>query len=285
VIAHEAKGLSSSLAEREAYLANLSGRVNDGVLVVTCNRVEWYAGSGAPPPGVTRHLFRTVAGLESALVGETAIQGQIKDAYEEARRARPLSAGLHRLFQRALMVGKRVRTETGISRGAMSHSKAVLEILRRDDCSVTRSRILVIGVNNVSRQLVRYLVEKGSKTVYIANRTYAKAAAVSRQYGGTAVRFDQLQEKLSASDIVISATSAPHLIVKKEQFQARQPLVIFDLAVPRDIDPRIGELPNVTLFDCEDVERRVADNLHRRSEEISKAVSIIEDEVRGFYDA
>jgi glutamyl-tRNA reductase len=279
------KDLKFTLAEREAFLSALPGTVADGVLVKTCDRVELYAGSGAPRPEITRHLFRVVSGLESAMVGETAIQGQIKFAYEEARSTRRLSSGLHRLFQEALRVGKRVRSETEISRGALSHAKAVLEILRQDAVDIHKAVVLLIGVNNLNTELVRYVAEKGSRAVYIANRTFAKAEALARRYGATALTFEDFTANLADADIVISATSAPHFIIKREQYFGTKPVVMFDLAVPRDIDPGLDELPQVTLYNIEDIERRVDDNRRRRSNEIQKAELIIEEELSGFYDA
>ncbi|MHB9155680.1 MAG: glutamyl-tRNA reductase [Endomicrobiales bacterium] len=274
--------LRYSLAERERSLRLLQKEEREGVLLHTCNRVEVYRGAGAVPPGVARHLFRVTAGLESALLGENAVQGQVKAAYERARRRHVLSPELHRLFQRSLRAGKRVRTETGITRGALSHAKAVLEILRRDAVDIRRAAILIIGAGNLNAHLVRYLAEKGSRAVYIANRTFAKAETLARRYGGIALTFEGFTANLSGADIVISATSAPHFIIRPEHYAGTKPVIMFDLGVPRDIDPAVGGLPQVSLYNVEDIESRVEDNRRRRLEEIRKAEGIIEEELLNY---
>ena len=278
------RDLNTSLTEREQFLKSLPRTEVSSVLLHTCNRTEVYSGTGDVPADVAHHLFRVACGLESALPGETAIQGQVRDAYEKAKGAARLSRGLHRLFQRALRAGKRVRSETNISRGAMSHSKAVLEMLREDRVDVANAKILVIGVSHLNMSVVKYLVEKGGRTIFVANRTYPKAAALAQKYGCEAMPFADLREKLKEADILISATSAPHLIVRRQDFTASKPCVMFDLVVPRDIDPAIGLLPRVTLYNIEDIEKRLKCNKTRRLEEILKAEQIIEEEIKEFYE-
>lgn len=272
-----------SLSAREQYISQLSQPANNQVRLQTCNRTELYTGAGETPVEVTRHLFRVVSGLESPLLGETAIQGQVKGAYEKAKSRLTLSPELHRLFQWTLKTGKRIRTETNLSRGAMSHGKAVIEILKQDRVDLRKARILVIGVSNINSSLVRYLTENGSQTVFIANRTYRKALSLAGKFGATAVRFNRLREQLRKTDLLISATSAPHIIVKKDDLNPNQPLLIFDLAVPRDIDSSIGNNPNIRLFNIEDVERRICLNRENRLNEIVKAERIIEEEIGYFY--
>jgi glutamyl-tRNA reductase len=284
MITLHSRDLQYSLAEREVYLRSLGPLKENCILLHTCNRTELYAGEGEVPIEIARHLFRVVCGLESALPGETAIQGQIKEAYEAARGKRELSASLHRLFQHALRVGKRVRTETGVSKGAMTHSKAVLEILRQDNVNLSSSQIVVIGVNNMNRSVVKYLVEHGSRTVFVANRTFERARALSAEFGCDAIRFSGLPEKLITADILISSTSAPHLIVTKEDFIPQKPIVIFDLAVPRDIDPAITGISGVTLYNIEDIERRIDGNRNCRIGEIHKAERIIDEGIHSFYE-
>lgn len=277
------RDLHYSLAEREEFLRALGPVGKSSILLLTCNRTELYSGEGEVPDKITRHLFRVACGLESALPGETAIQGQLKEAYEAARGKKELSSSLHRLFQHALRVGKRVRTETEISKGAMTHGKAVIEVLRQDKINLSLSQIIVIGVNNINRTVVKYLVEHGSKTVFIANRTFERALTLSAEFGCEAMRFSSLPEKLQEADILISSTSAPHLIVRKEDFMPAKPVTIFDLAVPRDIDPAIAKLHSVTLYNIEDIEKRIEGNKNCRLSEVTKAERIIEEEINEFY--
>lgn len=278
------KNLHHSPAERENFFFQLPSAAKNCVVLHTCNRTELYQGNGRIPLSVARHLFRVVSGLESAFIGEAAIQGQVKAAYEKARDKVPLSAGLHQLFQQALRTGKRVRTETKIARGAMSHGKAVLEVLRREGFHLSGARVVIIGVNHLNQSLIKYLRERGSNTIFVANRTYEKALVLADKFDCQAVRLEKLRAKLRSADLLISATSAPHLIVKKKDFPADRQILAFDLATPRDIDPSAAELPLVQLFAIEDIEKRIKSNLRKRRLEMKKAEKIIEEEIRTFYD-
>ncbi len=278
------KDLHYSQKERELFSFQLPSVANNCVLLHTCNRTELYQGNGRVPIDVARHLFRVVSGLESAFLGEAAIQGQVKAAYEKARDNSILSAGLHQLFQQALRIGKRVRTETKIASGAMSHGKAVLEVMRQEGFHLSGARVVIIGVNHLNQSLIKYLRERGSNTIFVANRTYEKALALADKFDCKAVRLEKLREKLRSTDLLISATSAPHLIVKKKDFPTARQILAFDLAVPRDIDPASAELPLVKLFAIEDIEKRIKGNLKKRRLEMKKAEKIIEEEIRTFYD-
>lgn len=283
MITFQSKDLKYSLEERESYYSGIIPSGNDAVMLHTCNRTEIYQGAGRVPEDVLRHLLRVVGGLESALIGETAVQGQVRQAYEKAREKASLSPELHRLFQYALRVGKKIRTETNISKGATSHAKAVLEILKQDKIDLSVSRITVIGAGNLHEAVIKYITEKGGKTVFIANRTYEKALELGKKYDCETVRFEKLGRTISASDIIISATAAPHLIIKNEDWVSAGNVTIFDLAVPRDIDPLIGRRPGVVLYNIEDIERRINLNRNARFNEIQKAERIIESELRLFY--
>ncbi|MDR2429174.1 MAG: hypothetical protein LBD62_05140, partial [Candidatus Margulisbacteria bacterium] len=271
-----------SLSEREAYLRILRPSSEHYVALLTCDRVELYEGSGAAAPDVARHLFRVAAGLESALLGETAIQGQVKRAYLAAQ-ARGLSAEMHRLFQNALRAGKRVRAETALSRGAVSRGQTVLEAIVNLKIDLSCSRILIIGVNNLNKTVVKYLVRRGARTIFLANRSYAKALAWGRELNCPAFRLNCLPRLAARSDIIISATAAPHLILRAGQFAAKRPTLIFDLAVPRDIDPAIGQLTNVTLYNNEDIEKIIRANQKTRAAEVAAAEKIIQEELAKFY--
>ena len=277
-------GTEHSIAKRESFLTQYqeSGRTR-GVLLQTCNRVEWYHGEGKISDEIARHLFRVVSGLESSIIGETAIVNQVKTAYQDAVGRSSLDKSLHKLFQTALFVGKRVRKETKISEGAMSHSQAVVHLLLNKVESLKDLNITVIGANKMNEKIIQFLVSKGASTIFIGNRTYEKAQELASTYNSTALRFEGLHETLKNTDVLISATSAPHFILKKDKFPIEKPMHIFDLAVPRDIDPEIGEMPGVELDDIETIEREVKKNIQVRKDKVSLAEEIIQNEVELFF--
>jgi len=277
------RDLQYSLAERETFILNLKKMPEKYVLLQTCNRVELYMGEGDVGQEISNHLFRVVSGLESALIGETAIQGQVKQAYLTSVKENKISGGLHRLFQSALHVGKKVRTKTKISHGAMSHSQAVIEIIKQDQIKLSKARILILGVGNVNIEVIDHLVKKGNQTIFMANRTYDKILALSKIFNCQAMRLEKIYEKTGFVDIIITATTAPHTILKKDKFKRSQKVIIFDLAVPRDVDPEIGEYKDVTLFNIEDIERRINMNKNERHKEMEIAERIIEDEINIYY--
>jgi glutamyl-tRNA reductase len=276
-------GKESPLEQRERFLSDIMDSDDkEGILLNTCNRVEWYSGKGSVPGEVALHLFRVVSGLESVIIGETAIVNQVKAAYNEAAKQTSLDKNLHKLFQTALSVGKKVRRETGISRGAMSHSQAAVNLLFQRIKNTEKLNITVIGVNALNEKIIRFLVDKGAKTIFIGNRTFEKAKILAEKYNSTALRFEHLSATLEKTDVLISATSAPHFIIKKESFPANRKMYILDLAVPRDVEPEIGNLPGVTLFDIETVEKHIRQNIKFRNEKLHHAEKIIHEEVDQF---
>ncbi len=271
-----------SLAERESFISENGIFCNQGVLLQTCNRVEWYYGRGEISDHIVRHLFRVVSGMESPLIGESAIVNQVKIAYQDAAKKSQLDKSLHKLFQTALFVGKRVRKETGISKGAMSHSQAAVHFLFKEIGDIKNLKITVIGVNALNEKIIKFLLKKDVEPVFIGNRTYDKARELADKYGAKAFRFDQLYEILEKTDVLISATAAPHYIIKKENFNISNSMYILDLAVPRDIDPEVGRLSNVELFDIEIIEKQIKKNIIYREEKLDRATKIIEEEVKLF---
>ena len=272
------------------------------IFLKTCNRSEIYYGEGEVPDEVARHLFRVVSGLESAIVGERAVQGQVKEAYYTAKAQRPLTAELHRLFQSALQVGKRVRNETEISHGAVSHSLAALEIIEKTinkksqkekisgidsfgNLDLRDARITIIGVNKLTADILKFLQNKGAQMVFLANRSQIKAHYLADPLGIKVYTLDEKQEFLAHTDILISATSAPHLIIRKEDIPEQKSLLAIDLAFPRDIDSRLSELPNVQLYNIRDVEKKVRENIEVRGAEVEKAEAIIEEEILEMQEA
>ncbi|MFA5928599.1 MAG: glutamyl-tRNA reductase [Candidatus Margulisiibacteriota bacterium] len=276
------KDLRCTLEEREKFSRELPVLALPKVHLHTCDRSEIYYGAGQARENVVSHLYRVTAGLEAALLGETAIQGQVKEAYLSHCR-QELSPGLHFLFQNALRVGKRVRTETRLSRGAVSHSQVVLEMIKRKDLLKPEARILIIGAGNLNRKVVRYLVGHGGKTFFVANRTLAKAKALAEKIGGQALSMAHLYQILPEMDLVISATAAPHFIIRADKFTPRKEMHMFDLAVPRDIDPVLAKHSQVKLYNIEDIEKEIDQNRSIRQGEVTKAQKIIEQEVEKYF--
>ena len=272
------------------------------VFLKTCNRSEIYYGDGDVPDEVARHLFRVASGLESAIIGERAVQGQVKEAYYTAKDQRPLPAELHKLFQCALQVGKRVRNETAISHGAVSHSLAALEIIEDTlsnktkkehaltldlfkDLGLKNAHITIIGVNKLTADILKFLQNKGAKMVFLANRSQIKAHYLADSLGIKVYALDEKKNFLAHTDILISATSAPHLIIHKEDIPEDKRLLAIDLAFPRDIDSRLNELSNVQLYNIRDVEQKVRENIEVRGAEVEKAEAIIEEEIQEMQEA
>ena len=249
------------------------------VFLRTCNRAEIYYGEGEISQEAANHLFRIVSGLESAIIGERAVQGQVKNAYAVASSRSKLPAEMHKLFQAALSVGKRVRSETEISHGAVSHSLAALEIIADEGINLAESRITIIGVNKLTADILKFLHNKGAKMVYLANRSQQKAHDLADPLEIEVCQLKDKKEFLASTDILISATSAPHIIVNKADLPYDKSLLAIDLAFPRDIDSAVGELPNVHLYNIRDVERKVKANLDIRETEVEKAERIISEEI------
>lgn len=264
------------------------------IFLKTCNRSEIYYDDGKEgdfSDEVARHLFRVVSGLESAIVGERAVQGQVKEAYYTAKDQRPLPAELHKLFQSALQVGKRVRNETEISHGAVSHSLAAIEILEDEfktdfeHLDLKNAHITIIGVNKLTADILKFLQNKGAKMVFLANRSQIKAHHLADPLGIKVYTLDEKKDFLLHTDILISATSAPHLIIHKDDIPEQKQMLAIDLAFPRDIDSRLKELPHVRLYNIRDVEEKVRQNLDVREAEVKKAEVIIEEEIQEMQEA
>ncbi|MCD7971116.1 MAG: glutamyl-tRNA reductase [Candidatus Azobacteroides sp.] len=271
------------LKEREAISASFSQDPSvPHVLLSTCNRIELYQGEGDVPETIVRHLYRVASGLESSLIGERAIQGQIKLAYKEATEKYKLPSSLNRLFQSAIHTGKRVRTETGISEGAVSHSQATVEILTQEIKELKNKVVSIIGVNKLTEDILKYLSAKGAMNIFLSNRNSERASGMAGKYNGTAIRLDNKRSMLEFTDVLICATSAPHLIIRKEDMPVNKEMLVIDLAFPRDVDETIGSMEKVTLFNLEDIEQHAKKNISLRYHEIEKAQQIIEEEINKF---
>jgi glutamyl-tRNA reductase len=274
---------NSSLAEREKYFNELRLPENTPhVLLQTCDRIELYWGEGAVPEHIAHHLFSVVSGLDSSLVGECAIQGQVKNCYQQAAAKHKLSGSLHKLFQTALSVGKRVRTESAISQGAISHSQAVIECLIQEQIPLKNALITMLGINKLNEDIIKFLQAKGAMSIFLGNRYFEKAQDMAARYDCRAFRFDEMKSFMEYTDVLITATSAPHAIVRPEHISSNQKILILDLAFPRDVDERVAQMPNVTLYNLEDIKRRVDQNLASRQQKMKLSLEIIDDEVAKF---
>ena len=236
------------LETREKFIKQNNFLKENGVLIVTCNRVEFYYGDGEIPDDIVTHLFGLVSGIKSTIVGELAILNQVKEGYLKASEKFNLSKSLHKLFQHSFYVAKKVRSLTDISKGAMSYGHAVIEILKEQKKDFTLNNITIIGVNKINKTILDFLTNYKVNTIFLANRTFDKAKELADIYSCKAMRLDSLPDILNFTDILISSTSAPHIIAKKEDFSKDKKMLLFDLAVPRDIDPEVSKLDNKKLY-------------------------------------
>jgi glutamyl-tRNA reductase len=231
-----------------------------------------------------RHLFRVTAGLDSMILGEAEIQGQVKRAYELALVEGGTGPILNRLFRGALAAGGRARDETGISEKNVSIPSVAVELARRTLGDLTEKRVLVIGAGETAELLARALVSRGVATVFVANRHYDRAIGLAQRFDGNAVRFEELPEQLEQADIVVSATNSPHHIVERDDLEqvmatrGGRPLLLVDIAVPRDIEPACREIAGVSLHDIDDVQQIVARNTGGREAEARRAERLIDAE-------
>jgi len=284
------------------------------VLLSTCNRTEVYAVEGdadavpaiwsdfsalldedVSPYGYVRrdrdvvsHLFRVTAGIDSMILGEAQIHGQVRDAWEHSRGA--AGAVLTRLFQSALMVGGRVRNETSIGRGAASTSSAAVQLAAKIFGSLGGRHAMVLGAGEMAELALECLVSEGVRTAIVANRTHERAEELAERYHAQALHYDECWSRLADVDLLICSTAAPHAIVGVEQIagslKARgdRPLCILDIAVPRDVDPAVGALGNVFLYDLDDLRTVATANIERRREELPAAEAVIAPEVEKYWE-
>ena len=227
------------------------------------------------------HLFRVTAGLDSMIVGEAEIQGQVKRAYELALIEGATGPILNRLFRGALAAGGRVREETAIGEKGVSIPSVAVELARRTLGDLGERRVLVIGAGETAELVAKALVARGAESVFVANRHYDRAIGLAQRFDGEAVRFEELPEQLQAADIVVSATNSPHHIVERDglaqvmETRSGRPLLIVDIAVPRDIEPECREVPGVSLHDIDDVQQIVERNAGDREGEARRAEPIL----------
>jgi glutamyl-tRNA reductase len=236
------------------------------------------------------HLFAVTGGLDSMIVGEAEIQGQVKRAYEMALVEGVSGPVSNRLFRDALAAGKRVRTETGIARSNVSVSTVAVQLAGGFLGELSERRVLVIGAGENAELTAQALRDRGVETLFVANRRYDRALGLAQRFGGRAVTFDDMPRELEAADIVVTSTGAPHQILGREELQfvaasrMGRPLVLIDLAVPRDIEPRVRGCPGIALYDMDDLQRAVARNMDAREAEATEARVLVREEVARFED-
>jgi len=302
--------------EATAELARLrvSGIIREGVALSTCNRTEIYAveqnGDALPhiaamlsrrlgddateymyvrrDRNVAAHLFGVAAGLESMILGEAQIHGQVKEAWEGCRaESGPI---LNRLFQTALLAASRAREETGIGRGAASVSSAAVQLAKKIFGGLSGRRAMILGAGDVAEIALECLLSEGVRVAIVANRTHERAQTLAERHGATAMHYDQCWKSLKDVDVLICSTASPVPVVTVARVQdaaiARgdRPLCILDIALPRDVEEAVGSLDNVFLYDLDDLRAAAAANVERREENVPAAQQIIADEAQKYWD-
>ena len=241
-------------------------------------------------PESLEHLFKVACGLDSMVLGETEILGQLKEAYALAHRCGHTGARLNKAFQRAFHVAKHVRTHTHIQRGSISVASAAVELAEKIFSSLREREVLVIGAGDTSEKTARALLSRGVRHIDIASRSLERAQGLAREFGGRAVPFDDWSAEFAKIDIVISSTSAPHHILDRVRLEplmkARQqrPLLLIDIAVPRDIDPAVNFLENVYLYNIDDLQAIADGYLKQRKDEIARCEQIIAEKIKALLD-
>lgn len=285
--------------------------VPEGVVVSTCNRTEFYLATecagdalkrlelslaekvhGHEEPfyrfekkDAARHLCKVVSGLDSMLLGETEIFGQVKQAYHAAHAAGTTGATLNKLFQKVFSVGKKVRTQTSIQEGSTSIGNVAVELAEKIFGHLKNSEVMVLGAGEMSRLTAQALVSRGAKSIIVANRTHDRAIELASEMKGRAVRFDDWMSVLKDVDVVISSTGAPHTIIHREEIESLRrvrkfrPLFLIDIAVPRDIEHEVGEIDEVYLYDIDALEQLADEAKARRIKQILDCEKIIELEL------
>ncbi|MEJ2642984.1 MAG: glutamyl-tRNA reductase [Desulfosarcinaceae bacterium] len=230
-----------------------------------------------------KHIFRVAASLDSLVVGEPQILGQIKAAYRSATQEKASGPILNRLLHRTFFVAKRIRTETGIGDHAVSISYAAIELARKIFGGLEAKQVLLIGAGEMAELAVEHLLRQRSGTISVANRTFERAVELARSYKGTALRFEEIPAALETVDIIISSTGAPGVVIERKQVKGvmrkrrNRPLFFIDIAVPRDIDPAINRLNNAYVYDIDDLKGVVDENLEDRQREAIRAERIIDE--------
>lgn len=292
----------------------------EGVVLSTCNRVELYATHSLAEPQAAhqamvdylvrrfelapeqaealvtykldaseaaRHLFRVVSGLDSMVLGETEIFGQVKAAYQKALEAGTTSRPLNKLFQQAFTVGKKVRNETTIQRGSTSVGSVAVDLAEKVH-DLKKCRVMLVGAGEMSRTCAQSLLSRGAHSMIVSNRSHERAVEMAAEMGGSAIRFDEWESCLHEVDVIISSTSAPHFIIKpelvREVMRRRrwEPLLVIDIAVPRDVDPHVNDIEGVYLYDIDALQAIADEGRREREKQLALCERIIEEQLAKF---
>jgi glutamyl-tRNA reductase len=318
VAVRERLAFSDGHAQRFARELVARDEVREAVVISTCNRTEIYLVASRPVEAesellgrlarraairptelaalvisprncdAARQLFRVTSGLESMIVGEAEVQGQVKRAYEHALTAGTTGPLTNHLFRAALQTGKRVRTETALGASRTSVSTVAVDLAREVVGDLADRRVVIIGAGETSELTARALADQGVTTIFVANRHADRALSLAQRFGGRVASLHELPERLQEADIVVSSTSSPHPIIEAEDLElvmaAREgrPLLVIDIAVPRDVEPAAAQIDGVTVYDIDDLQRVVARNLEVRGGERTAADAIVEQELQRF---
>jgi len=294
-----------------------SGVTEEAVILSTCNRVEIYASTSSEfrqacealkkflvtchdyrdpladeiyafsEPQSVQHLFKVACGLDSMVLGETEVLGQLKKAYDVALQGGHTGSRLNKAFQKAFNVAKQVRTETNIQRGSISVGSVAVELAEKIFSTLHDRDVLVIGAGDTSEKTARALLSRGARSIIVSNRSYDRALGLATELGGRAVLFEDWAKEFPKIDIVISSTAAPHHVLDVQKLEPlmklrrNRPLLLIDIAVPRDIDPAVNFMENVFLYNVDDLQTIADDYLKQRKEEIVRCEQIIRDKVEG----
>jgi glutamyl-tRNA reductase len=314
----ERLAFQESEIEKALSQAHSLPSLKENMILSTCNRVELYAISQEVEKSIgdlkdflsrfhslpldlfekslylmvgeeaVRHIFRVASSLDSMVVGEPQILGQIKAAYTLATESKTSGLILHRLLHRAFSVAKRVRTETRIGNSAVSVSSVAVELAERIFGSLEQRTILLIGAGEMCELAARHLMAGGAEKILVTNRTYDRALSLARQFDGEAIHFEDMGQGLRKADIVISATDATQYLIDCEQMvrvmkeRKQRPIFFIDIADPRDIAPEVGDLENIYLYNIDDLQKVANENIKDREKETQKAQAIVQDEVAKF---
>jgi glutamyl-tRNA reductase len=298
-----------------------AGLASEAVILSTCNRVEIYAASDLPEgQAIARlrqflidyhkfqeplggeiyaragkqgleHLFKVACGLDSMVLGETEILGQLKKAYDTSLRLHHTGGVLNKAFQRGFNVAKKIRTETNIQRGSVSVGSVAVELAEKLFSSLSKHPVMVIGAGETSEKTARALLSRGAQSIIVSNRSHERAVELAQELGGRAIGFDDWAAEFPRIDILISSTSAPHCILDRAKLEPlmksrkNRPLLLIDIAVPRDIDPSVNFLDNVYLYNIDDLQAIAGDYLRQRKEEIARCEAIISEKAEAIMTA
>ncbi len=308
--------LSLSGKRRKDALGILAGRgaLGGAVILSTCNRVEIYAAAECPDraekdlaafvseySGIKKsglagrlyafrgkeavnHLFRVAAGLDSQLLGERQVLGQVRDALEDARISGSINEAMIKIFNSAVEFAKEIHRKTGLSSGKVSLGSVAIDFIKGRVGPLENKKILIIGAGKVSGLVLKYLKEEKPNLLFVSNRTYGRAREMASGTGGRAVRFDDLPGHFRDADVVVSATASPHFVIRKKLLEgACGNVLMLDLALPRDIEPSVKDLKNVSLYTLKDLDELIDRNMGNRIKESKKAGKMINMEADAFW--